>query len=256
MRRIIIIIMAIVGFISANAKNYMYSFLNAPVSQALVELSQDHPDVNIAFIYKELDNYKTSSTIDTDDIGSAIRQIIGLHPIALLEKNGNYYVEALQHGRYTYSGQVIGSDNIPVETATIMLLNPTDSQIITYGFSDDYGRFQIPCDITPVVAKFSCLGYKPTTRTLNNFSAGTVIMDAQAVELNSVTVSADPVIRKIDRQIITPSEQQRRASTNGINLIIALNLPRISVSTLNNTINIDGQDAVQLRSYEAGSDWG
>lgn len=247
MRRIIIIIMAIVGFISANAKNYMYSFLNAPVSQALVELSQDHPDVNIAFIYKELDNYKTSSTIDTDDIGSAIRQIIGLHPIALLEKNGNYYVEALQHGRYTYSGQVIGSDNIPVETATIMLLNPTDSQIITYGFSDDYGRFQIPCDITPVVAKFSCLGYKPTTRTLNNFSAGTVIMDAQAVELNSVTVSADPVIRKIDRQIITPSEQQRRASTNGINLIIALNLPRISVSTLNNTINIDGQDAVQLR---------
>lgn len=247
MRRIIIIIMAIVGFISANAKNYMYSFLNTPVSQALVELSQDHPNVNIAFIYKELDNYKTSSTIDTDDIGSAIRQIIGLHPIALLEKNGNYYVEALQHGRYTYSGQVIGSDNAPVETATIMLLNPTDSQIITYGFSDDYGRFQIPCDITPVVAKFSCLGYKPTTRTLNNFSAGTVIMDAQAVELNSVTVSADPVIRKIDRQIITPSEQQRRASTNGINLVIALNLPRISVSTLNNTINIDGQDAVQLR---------
>ena len=55
------------------------------------------------------------------------------------------------------------------------------------------------------------------------------------------------MIRKIDRQIITPSEQQRRASTNGINLIIALNLPRISVSTLNNTINIDGQDAVQLR---------
>lgn len=32
-----------------------------------------------------------------------------------------------------------------------------------------------------------------------------------------------------------------------INLIIALNLPRISVSTLNNTINIDGQDVVQLR---------
>ena len=74
-----------------------------------------------------------------------------------------------------------------------------------------------------------------------------MILDSQAIELNTVTVSADPVIRKIDRQIITPNEQQRRASTNGINLIIALNLPRISVSTLNNTINIDGQDAVQLR---------
>ena len=236
-----------VGFISANAKKYTYSFHNTPVSKALVELSQDHPDINIAFIYKELDNYKTSSRIDTDDIGSAIRQIIGLHPISLSEKKGNYYVEALQHGRYTYSGQVIGSDNEPVEAATIMLLNPPDSSVITYGFSDDYGRFHIPCDISPVVAKFSCLGYKPATRTLNNFSAGTVIMESQAVELSAVSVSADPVIRKIDRQIITPSEQQRRASTNGINLIIALNLPRISVSTLNNTINIDGQDAVQLR---------
>ncbi len=247
MKRIIIIIMAMVGFISANAKKYTYSFNNTPVSQALVELCQDHPDINIAFIYKELDNYKTSSKIDTDDIGSAIRQIIGLHPISLSEKNGNYYVEALQHGRYTYSGQVIGSDNEPVEAATIMLLNPIDSAVITYGFSDDYGCFYIPCDIGPVVAKFSCLGYKPTSRTLNNFTAGTVIMESQAVELSAVIVSAEPVIRKIDRQIIIPSEQQRRASTNGINLIIALNLPRISVSTLNNTINIDGQDAVQLR---------
>ncbi|MCM1067114.1 MAG: TonB dependent receptor [Muribaculaceae bacterium] len=247
MKRIIIIIMAMVGFISANAKKYTYSFHNTPVSHALVEISQDHPDINIAFIYKELGNYKTSSKIDTDDIGSAIRQIIGLHPITLSEKKGNYYVEALQHGKYTYSGQVIDSDNEPVEAATIMLLNPRDSSLITYGFSDDYGRFHIPCDIAPVVAKFSCLGYKPATHSLNNFSAGTVIMEFQAVELNTVTVSADPVIRKIDRQVITPNEQQRRASTNGINLIIALNLPRISVSTLNNTINIDGQDAVQLR---------
>lgn len=247
MKRIIIIIMAMVGFISASAKKYTYSFHNTPVSQALVELSQDHPDINIAFIYKELGNYKTSSKIDTDDIGSAIRQIIGLHPITLSEKKGNYYVEALQHGKYTYSGQVIGSDNEPVEAATIMLLNPTDLSVITYGFSDNHGRFHIPCDIAPVVAKFSCLGYKTATRTLNYVSAGTVIMESQAVELNAVTVSADPVIRKIDRQVITPNEQQRRASTNGINLIIALNLPRISVSTLNNTINIDGQDAVQLR---------
>jgi len=247
MKRIIIILVAMVGFISANAKKYTYSFHNTPISQALVTLGQDNPDINIAFVYKELDNYKTSSKIDTDDLTSALRQIIGLHPVTFFEKKGIYYVEALQHGRYTYTGQVIGSDNEPVEAATIMLLNPSDSSVITYGFSDDAGRFHIPCDLAPVLAKFSCLGYKPTTRTLNNFSAGTVILESQAVELKTVTVSADPVIRKIDRQIITPSEQQKRASTNGINLIIALNLPRISVSTLNNTINIDGQDAVQLR---------
>ena len=247
MKPIIIIIMAMVGFIAANAGKYTYTFHNTPISQALVQLSHDHPDINIAFIYKELDNYKTSSQIDTDNVGSAIRQIIGLHPIALSEKKGHYYVEALQHGRYTYSGQLIGPDNEPVEAATIMLLNPADSSVITYGLSDDYGRFKIPCDIGRVVAEFSCLGYKTEIRPLNSFSAETVHLESQAVALNPITISADQVIRKIDRQIITPDERQRRASTNGINLIIALNLPRISVSALNNTVTIDGQDAVQLR---------
>lgn len=239
--------MAMVCFISGYAKKFTYFFHNTPISQALVTISHDNPDINLAFVYKELDNYKTSSKIDTDDLNSALRQIIGLHPITFFEKKGNYYVEALQHGKYSYSGKVIGYDNAPMEAATIMLLNPTDSSVITYGFSDDTGHFQIPCDFAPVIAKFSYLGYKPTLRTLDNFSAGTVIMESQTIELSTVTVSADPVIRKIDRQIITPNEQQRKASTNGINLIIALNLPRISVSTLNNTINIDGQDAVQLR---------
>lgn len=247
MKRFVIIMLAMVGLMSANAGQYTYSFHNTPLSQALVELSHDHPDIDISFIYKELDNYKTSSSIDTDDAGSAIRQIIGLHPVNLYERKGRYYVEALQRGRYTYSGRVVDTDFEPVEAATIMLLHPADSSVITYGFSDDADRFNIPCDDARVLAKFNCLGYKTVTRPLDSFSVGTVIMESQAVALKAVTVSADRVIRKIDRQIITPSEQQRKASTNGVNLIIALNLPRISVSTLNNTINIDGQDAVQLR---------
>lgn len=116
--------MAMVCFILGYAKKFTYFFHNTPISQALVTISHDNPEINIAFVYKELDNYKTSSKIDTDDINSALRQIIGLHPITFFEKKGNYYVEALQHGRYSYSGKVIGSDNAPVEAATIMLLNP------------------------------------------------------------------------------------------------------------------------------------
>lgn len=247
MRLLIITLMAMAISSISHAEKFTYTFHNTPISDALISLSKDHPDTNIAFIYRELDNYTTSATIDTENAGSAIRHIIGRHPITLSEKNGIYYVEALQRGKYTYSGRLLDTDNMPVEAATIMLLNPSDSSLITYGFSDIDGHFNIPCDKMPVVARFSCIGYKPDTRTLTSTAAGTVRLTPQAIRVNTVTISADRIIRKIDRQIITPTEQQRRASTNGINLIIALNLPRISVSSLNNTINIDGQDVVQLR---------
>lgn len=243
----IIVLFAAITVLTANAKKISLSFRNTPVSQALVEMSQSYSDINISFIYKELDTYKTSTKIDTDSPYDAIRQIIGFNPINVVEKNGNFYVEALQRGKYLYSGQLIGADETPVAAATVTLLNPTDSTVITYGFSDDDGRFNIPCDKTPVIARLSCLGYQTSCHRLDNFHVGIIRMSELAVKLKTVTVSADPVIRKFDRQIITPTAQQRRASTNGINLIIALNLPRISVSILNNTVNIDGQDVVQLR---------
>ncbi len=234
-------------FFSARAKTFSYTFRNTSVSAALARLSQDHPEISISFTYENLENYKTSADIDTDEPRNAIRQIIGLNPIGVTEKKGVIYVEALQQGKHAYSGKLLDADDEPVEAATVMLLNPTDSAVITYGFSDNGGLFNIPCDHTPVVAKITCIGYTPIVRNLSDFSAGAIIMEPSAVQLGAVTVTADPIIRKIDRQIITPNEMQRKASTNGINMIIALNLPRISVSTLNNTINIDGQDAVQLR---------
>lgn len=80
-------------YISASAYKYAYSFDNTPISEAIVRISKDNPDVNIFFIYKELDNYKTSAKIQTDDIYNALRQTIGLNPISIIKKNQNYYIE-------------------------------------------------------------------------------------------------------------------------------------------------------------------
>lgn len=56
MRTILTIILAVMTYISACAYKYTYSFNNTPISEAIVRISKDHPDVNIAFIYKELGN--------------------------------------------------------------------------------------------------------------------------------------------------------------------------------------------------------
>lgn len=241
------ILVAVLCAMAAHAGRFTYHFNSTRLSEALTLIADGHPDINVNFIYNELDNYKTSASIDTDDVGYALKQIIGINPVSVTIKGDRYYVEALQHGNFIYSGRIVGTDGEPVAAATIMLMAPGDSSVITYGFSDSEGIFNIPCDVADVIGRFTCIGYKTINRRLDKFNTGTIVMNENAVQLSQVTVSADHVIRKIDRQIITPNEQQRRASSNGINLILALNLPRISVSILNNTIMIDGQDAVQLR---------
>ncbi len=180
-----------VGFISVNAKKYTYSFHNTPVSKALVQLGQDHPDIDIAFIYKELDNYTTSAKIDTDDISSVLRQIIGLNPVSIIQAKDIFYIEALQHGKYVYTGRVIGTDNEPVVAAIIMLLAPKDSTVLTYGITDVTGRFAVPCDSKDVIAKLSCVGYKTNYRHFDSFNVGTIKMEELPIKLKGVTVSAD-----------------------------------------------------------------
>lgn len=163
MRTILTIILAVTTFISAGAYKYAYSFDNIPISEALVRISKDNPDVSISFIYKELDNYRTSARIQTDDIYDALCEVRGLNPISIIKKNRNYYIEALQHGKFCYTGRVIGGDDEPVSAATVMLLASNDSTVITYGITDDTGRFSIPCDKKGIIAKLTCLGYKPTS---------------------------------------------------------------------------------------------
>lgn len=116
MRTILTILLAVMTFISASAAKYSYKFSNTRVSDAIVRISKDNPDVNISFIYKELDKYRTSSRVHADNAYDALRQAVGLNPVSVIERNGNYYVEALQRGKYVYS--------VERQARTISLLSP------------------------------------------------------------------------------------------------------------------------------------
>ncbi|MDE6397249.1 MAG: DUF4974 domain-containing protein, partial [Muribaculaceae bacterium] len=133
MKPIITFVLAVVAFISANASKYSYSFNNTPISEAMTTIGKDHPELNLSFIYKELDNYRTSAKISSDDASEVLRLLIGMNPVRVIKKSDCYYVEALQHGKFRYLGRAIGTDNEPVSSATVMLLTPKDSTVITYG---------------------------------------------------------------------------------------------------------------------------
>ena len=62
-----------------------------------------------------------------------------------------------------------------------------------------------------------------------------------------MTVTANNVIQKVDRQIIIPNQLQRKTSSNGFNLLQHLQLSRISVNTLDSKVTTTMGDAVELR---------
>ena len=236
MRIIITIVLAVLTCISANADKYSYSFDKTPVSAAIVALSKDHPEVNISFIYKELESYRTSATINTDDAYEALRLIIGGNPIAITDRKGALYVEALQHGKYKYRGKLMWGEGDPVVAASVMLLNPNDSTVITYGISDENGWFSISCDQHHVLAKLSCLGYETSYHYLNSSDAGTITMKERDIKLAAVSVEESLATAYSDKTVYLPTQRQKRASQNATDLLRFMAIPQIRINPLDNSV--------------------
>ncbi|MDE6120671.1 MAG: hypothetical protein K2F63_02665, partial [Muribaculaceae bacterium] len=196
--------------------------------------------------YKELDNYRTSARIQTDDIYDALRQTIGLNPISITSRNGSFYIESLQRGRYKYHGKLIGNDTEPVVAATVLILNPSDSTVITYGVSDIDGFFSIPCDNRNVLAKLSCLGYKTTYRRLDSFNAGTIIMKENAINLAAVSVEGNNVTAYSDKTVYLPTQRQKNASQNATDLLRFMAIPQIRINSLNNAVTDNFGNEISL----------
>lgn len=66
------------------------------------------------------------------------------------------------------------------------------------------------------------------------------------VVLGEVEITGDMVVQKLDRQLVIPTPAQKKAATNGVSLLQYLQLPNISVNTINKSITTGYGEAVQL----------
>ncbi len=66
-------------------------------------------------------------------------------------------------------------------------------------------------------------------------------------ELEEFTVQSDAVIQKVDKQVLLPSADVKKASANGIALLRNMALPRIVVNAMDNSVSTSSGDGVQLR---------
>ncbi len=233
-------------FSGAIADTFEYKFKSTPIAVALSTLSEEHPQIEINFIYDELENYNISASVSTDDPYDALRTIVGFNPITISKKNDRYFLEALQRGKYRYTGVLEGNDREPVTAATVMILSPKDSTVITYGMTDESGHFSIPCDKKGVIGKFSCIGYLPTYHDFTSFNVGRVKMLESPVVLRTVSVEAQRASSHPDRTVYLPSMRQKNTSQNAIDLLRQMAIPQIDINPIDNTVTDNAGEPVEI----------
>ena len=97
----------------------------------------------------------------------------------------------------------------------------------------------------------SSIGYNTEYITLNGVKhhtdLGPIVLDSASIALEGVTITGSSQISRADRKLVFPSERQMKTSTNGVNLLQELMLPRILVNPMNNEIGLSGGGELQLR---------
>lgn len=222
--------------IAVHADTFRYNFSSVPLSEALTRIAEDHKEISLNFIYNELDNYKSTAEIKTDNAYEALRQTIGINPVSIVNKNNSFFIEALQHGRFKFSGKVIGADNEPLVAATVMLLSGRDSTVVTYGITDSNGDFTIPCDRKQVIAKISYMGYKTTFLTCDKFNLGTIILQPRPITLSDVKIHTTDTQLAADKNTFIPSSRQKKSSQNAIDLLSRMAIPQLIIAPGANSV--------------------
>lgn len=150
------------------------------------------------------------------------------------------------------TGKIIDeSNNQHIEYANVSLLTQ-DSTFITGIATDNGGGFLLKeVNDGDYILCISCVGYENSYLSIRNLQAnlnlGELPLSPDNVMLEGVTVTASPIIKKTDRQIILPTEMQTKAASNGVSLLRNLQLSRILINPIDNSITIPGGDNVQLR---------
>lgn len=133
-----------------------------------------------------------------------------------------------------------------------VVLQTSDSTFVEGTTTDGKGAFLLnKMNAGDYLLVLSSVGYTTQYLTLNgvkrDVNLGEILLEDAAVAMEGVTVSASSQISRADRKLVFPSERQMKVSTNGVNLLQQMMLPRIQVNPMDNSIGLLGGGELQLR---------
>ena len=162
----------------------------------------------------------------------------------------------LVHGMAMANNQINGrvvddSDASPLIGATVVLSDESGKQVLGVT-TDTNGCFELKEVMTgDYTLQCSYIGYDTFTLVLKqlerNMDLGEIRLKPASEVLDEVVIEGEKVIQKIDRQLVMPTQAQKKAATNGISLLQHLQLPNLSVNVIEKTIATNYGESVQLR---------
>ena len=140
------------------------------------------------------------------------------------------------------------TDNSKLIGVNVTLSN--DSGQVAGTTTDINGKFTLNAENGDYILELSYIGYETIRMALtvnDNTHIGTIQMQEGAMELGEVVVESQAIIQKVDRQILLPSKEQMQASSDGVSLLQNLQIPRIVISPIDNSVKTLSDESVQLR---------
>lgn len=172
----------------------------------------------------------------------AIRIIVFISCLFLIEQ---------AYAQHKVTGRILNeSADAPLEIANVVL-STADSVYVAGATTNTQGRFELKnIAAGDYQLTTSYLGYATRTISLsglsNSIDLGDIYMSEESNLLEAVTVTASAVTNKTDRMIVFVTDRQKAVSSNGINILAAMQLPRLIVNPLTNEVSLPGDGSVQF----------
>ena len=161
-------------------------------------------------------------------------------------------VQGMAMANTRISGIVVDdADASPLIGATVVLEDGNARQVM--GVTTDVnGRFELKeVPQGSYILQCSYVGYEPFTMALKQvdkrMDLGEIRLKPASEMLGEVVVEGEKEIQKIDRQLVMPTEAQKKASTNGVSLLQYLQLSNLNINGIAKSITTSYGEAVQLR---------
>ena len=161
-------------------------------------------------------------------------------------------VQGMAMANNRINGRVVdNNDASPLVGVTLVLFDSSKEQV-KGGITDTDGRFELKeVEAGDYVLQCSYVGYEPFTIVLKqlerNMDLGEIRLKSASEILDEVVIQGEKVVQKVDRQLVMPTEAQKKASTNGVSLLQHLQLPNLTVNAMEKSITTNYGESVQLR---------
>lgn len=156
----------------------------------------------------------------------------------------------LQTTAQSVTGKVADVQQQPLPYANVVI-QTADSAFVAGGITDEKGNFKLEkVQAGNYILVISNIGYQTLHIDLQGFShttnVGTLTLEEMSELLGEVTITASSTISRADRKLVFPNKKQVSASSNGVDLLRNLMLPRLRVDMINGNIGMSDGSSVQL----------